>query len=199
MYLSRNSGLWVISLALMCTACERKPRQQVNAFYNLDSLITRQVSNLVELQPSLEKVAVIDGVSERVVLNDADSAIWAREFEIFRRLDLNEKTLNVSQYKKERGLRDPSSNLGIIEYTATRPLPLSYVRIYYQETPEKVRRIEGEVFEENRMYASGRFLSMEFIDVNGEPAVVGYEIRGSQKMILGDSVKFAIKGELTYD
>lgn len=131
MYLSRNSGLWVISLALVWTACERKPLQHVNAFYNLDSLITMQVQHLVELQPSLEKKAVIDGVSEKVVLQDTDSTTWARELEIFRQLDLNEKTLNVSQYQKERGLRDASSNLGIIEYTATKPLPLSYVRIYY--------------------------------------------------------------------
>ncbi|HEY8513729.1 MAG TPA: hypothetical protein VIL31_17350 [Cyclobacteriaceae bacterium] len=199
MFLSRHSGLWVIVLALILPACERKAQQRTQVFYNLDSLISAQVRRLVELQPALEKEAVINGESEKVVLHDLDSAMWARELEIFRQLDLNEKTLNATQYSGEQGIRDATSNLAIIQYTATQPLPLSYVRIYYQDTPEKIRRIEGEVSEENRLYASGRFLAMEFEDVDGGPAVVGYEIRGAQKMILGDSMKFAIKGALTYD
>lgn len=199
MCLSGNSGLWVIIIALLGTACERQPRRDAHAFYNLDSLIDNQVQRLVELQPSLEKEATINGTSEKVVLESMDSTLLAREFEIFRQLDLNEKTLNASQYQDEQGIRDANSNLSIIQYTAMNPLPLSYVRIYYQDTPEKVRRVEGEIFEKNRLYASGRFLTMEFIDVEGGPAVVGYEIRGTQKMILGDSMKFAIRGTLTYD
>src|SRR5690554_6673963 len=199
MFLSRHSGLWVIVLALILPACERKAQQRTQVFYNLDSLISAQVRRLVELQPALEKEAVINGESEKVVLQDLDSTMWARELEIFRQLDLNEKTLNATQYQGEYGLRDATSNLAIIQYTAMNPLPLSYVRIYYQETPGKVRRIEGEIFEENRLYSSGRFLSMEFIDVNDGPAVLGYEIRGAQKMILADSMKFVIKGTLTYD
>jgi hypothetical protein len=199
MYLSRDSRLWVIILALLSTACERKPQERVEAFYDLDSLITMQVKRLTELQPTLEKEAVINGVSEKVVLNNLDSAMWAREFEIFRQLDLNEKALNAAQYHGERGLRDNTSNLGIIQYTAMQPLPLSYLRIYYQDTPGKIRRIEGEITEKNRLYASGRFLSMEFINLNGGPAVVSYEIRGAQKMILADSMKFVIRGALTYD
>ena len=199
MYLSRDSALWIIALALLSTACERRPRQQVQAFYNLDSLISMQVKRLAELQPSLEKKAVINGVSEKVVLQDLDSAGWAQEFEIFRQLDLNEKARNASQYRSERGLRDATSNLGIIQYTAMQPLPLSYVRVYYQDTPTKVRRIVGEVFDKNRLYASGRLLSMEVIDLNGRPAVVSYEISGGQRMILGDSMKFVVRGALTYD
>ncbi|MDV3309825.1 MAG: hypothetical protein LOY03_13520 [Cyclobacteriaceae bacterium] len=199
MYLLRNSVWCALVIALLSAACERKPEQRVQAFYNLDSLIDMQVQRLVEMQPSLEKEALINGESERVVLQDLDSTMWARELEIFRQLDLNEKTLNATQYQGEYGLRDATSNLAIIQYTAMNPLPLSYVRIYYQETPGKVRRIEGEIFEENRLYSSGRFLSMEFIDVNDGPAVVGYEIRGAQKMILADSMKFVIKGTLTYD
>jgi hypothetical protein len=199
MFLSRNSGLWVIVFALLLSACERKARQRTNVFYNFDSLLSTQVQLLVELQPSLEKEAVINDESEKATLRDLDSATWARELEIFRQLDLNQKTLNAIQYRGEHGLRDATSNLAIVQYTATRPLPLSYVRIYYQDTPEKIRRIEGEIFEKNRLYASGRFLTMEFTDVNGNSAVVGYEIRGAQKMILGDSMKFVIKGALTYD
>src|SRR5690606_4169452 len=199
MYLSRNSGLWLVLLVLLLAACERKAQRRAQAFYDLDSLLNTQITRLVELQPSLEKEAVINGESAKVVLRDLDSASWAREFEIFRQLDLNEKTRNASQYRGEHGLRDATSNLAIIQYTAMQPLPLSYVRIYYQDTPEKIRRIEGEIFEENRLYASGRFLAMEFTDMNGGLAVVGYEIRGGQKMILGDSMKFAIKGALTYD
>lgn len=183
----------------MGTACERQPQQSAEVFYNLDSLINAQVKHLVQLQPSLEKVAVINGESETVVLTDTDSAVWAREFQIFRQLDLNARALNAEQYRTERGRGHASSNLAIIEYTATQPLPLSFVRIYYQDTPGKVRRIEGEIFEENRLYASDRLLSMEFIDVNGHPVIVAYEIRGAQKMFLGDSVNFSIKGALTYE
>src|SRR5690606_11494716 len=92
MYLSRNSGLWLVLLVLLLAACERKAQRRAQAFYDLDSLLNTQITRLVELQPSLEKEAVINGESEKVVLRDLDSASWAREFEIFRQLDLNEKT-----------------------------------------------------------------------------------------------------------
>lgn len=177
------------------------PRETAGSFYDIDSLIDQQVANLVRLQPVLEKEAEINGEQEVVRLENADSAAWARELDIFRQLDLNAKSLNAGRYKVTTGLKDGASNLSIIEYAATEDLPLSQVRIYYQGNPKRVRRIEGKFRskETNRLYSSGRYLSMELIDIKSRAMLSQYRVTGGQKMILGDTVSYTIMGAVTYE
>lgn len=188
-------------LVLMAGACQVSPRTSAGVFYDLDSLIDQQVAYLSKLQPTLEKEAEINGEQERVTLESPDSTVWAKELDIFRQLDLNAKALNASRYEIKTGLRDVASNLNIIEYTATEELPLSQVRIYYEGDPGKVRRIEGEFRsnESNRLYASGKMLSMEMIEINSHAMLTHYQVTGGQKMILGDTLSYSVVGAVTYE
>lgn len=190
-----------VTVVLTMCACQMSPQESTAVFFDLDSLIDQQLVNLSRIQPVLEKEAEINGEQERIRLEKTDSAVWAKELDIFRQLDLNAKALNAGRYEIKTGLRDETSNLNIIEYTAKEELPLSQVRIYYQESPEKVRRIEGKFRsnESNRLYSSGRYLSMELIDINSRAMLMRYQVIGGQKMILGDSISYNLVGALTYE
>lgn len=188
-------------MVMAMSACQMAPPEGTAVFFDLDSLIDQQVANLSRIQPVLEKEAEINGKQERIKLEKTDSAVWAKELDIFRQLDLNARALNAGRYEVKTGLRDGTSNLSIIEYAAKEELPLSHVRIYYQENPEKVRRIEGKFRskETNRLYSSGRYLSMELIDINSQAMLTKYSVIGGQKMIMGDSMSYNIVGALTYE
>src|SRR5690606_11155096 len=201
MYLLRNRSILSFTMVMAMSACQMSPRESTALFFDLDSLIDQQVANLSRIQPVLEKEAEINGKQETIRLEKTDSAIWAKELDIFRQLDLNARALNAGRYEVKTGLRDGTSNLSIIEYTAKEELPLSHVRIYYQDNPEKVRRIEGKFRskETNRLYSSGRYLSMELIDINSQAMLTKYSVIGGQKMIMGDSISYNIVGALTYE
>lgn len=201
MYSLKNRWVFAGAMALTIGACQVAPRESTGVFFDLDSLIDQQVAILSRIQPVLEKEAEINGKQERVRLEKPDSAVWAKELEIFRQLDLNGRTLNAGRYEIKTGLRDDGSNLNIVEYTAKEDLPLSQVRIYYQENEGKVRRIEGKFRskESNRLYSSGRYLSMELIDINAQAMLTHYQVMGGQKMILGDSIRYNVVGALTYE
>ena len=200
MYSLRNRLVFSVAMLTM-GACQVSPQESTAVFFDLDSLIDQQVAHLSRIQPVLEKEAEINGVKEGVRLEKPDSAVWAKELGIFRQLDLNAKALNAGRYEIKAGLRDDTSNLNIIEYTAKEELPLSQVRIYYQDNTGKVRRIEGEFRskESNRLYSSGRYLSMELIDINSQAMLMQYQVIGGQKMILGDSISYNVVGALTYE
>jgi hypothetical protein len=201
MYLLRSRRLLYGLITTLLMACAGTNGEQSTAFYDLDSLIDVQVAYLSKMQPALQKEAEIDGKLEVIRLTRSDSAGWARELEIFRQLDLNAKKLNATRYEIRSGLHDNTSNLNILEYRTKEAdaLPLSMVRIYYQEKPENIRKIEGTFNESNGLYSSSRYWSMELIDIRDTIVLTNYAVTGSQKMIFGDSVKFKIRGTLSYE
>jgi hypothetical protein len=71
------------------------------------------------------------------------------------------------------------------------------MKIYYYGQPENIKRIEAQFNEVNSLYSSSRFLIMNFQDLNNKPVLSSYSVTGGQKMFLGDTVIFSIKGIVT--
>lgn len=193
---SLNKVVLSFGLLLFLSACTHEERT-VNTFYNIDSLVTSQINNLAQLDPQVAKEARINTTEENTRLTLDDTVAWKKELDVFRQLDLN-KAINLGNYKVEDGIRDKASNLVIKEFTSTKDLPVVYLKVYYQDHMEDVRKIEGLFHEDNALYSSKRYLSMELNKVENENVVISYSISGGQKMILGDSVDYSIKATLTY-
>jgi hypothetical protein len=149
------------------------------------------------LKPSVVKEARINESEEVSTITIGDTLLWKKELDVFRQLDLN-KGINIDNYKIDEGIADNASNLTITEYTSKNDLPVVYLKIYYQDKVEDIRRIQGLFHEDNSLYTSKRYFSMELTKVGTETVIVSYSISGGQKMILGDSVKYSVKGILTY-
>lgn len=185
-------------MVAVCTSCDRNGSNELTVFYDFDSLIDQQIIHLTRMEPLLLKEAEMDGRHERIEIDRPDSSTWAKELDIFRQLDLNAKRLNEGRYEILDGRKDPASNLRVCEYRAKINIPLSLVRIYYEGRPHRIRKVDGKFKESNGLYSNEQFFSLELADISNKTMLTGYSIMGSQKMILGDSVRFKIRGELSY-
>ena len=150
---------------------------------------------LTQNQATLHKHAVFNGMNDDTVFR-ADSTIWQNELEIFRQLQAINKPVNRDNYLVDDGLYDPASNLTVKAFSTSANLPVKYVRVFYQDSLSKPRKIEALYDNKNTLYASSRLLTLEFGRFKNKLVLTSYAIEGGQQMKLGDSVMFKIKGEV---
>ena len=65
-------------------------------------------------------------------------------------------------------------------------------KIYYQDIPSKLRKIEALYQQDNALLKTRRKLTMEFTDLYDKNILTSYSIDGTQKMFVGDSIRFTI-------
>lgn len=185
--------LIILAIGIMLFSCEK---QNVNTtlYYNIDSLIQAQANFLTASHAVLTKKAEIDGEEETSTL---DSVTWMHELDIFSELKVINTPNKTGKYTIESGVKDPNSNLTIRSFTGKDTLPIVYLKLFYLDNPSKIRRIEALYREENSLLKGSRLLILEFQEIHNKIVLTSYSIEGSQKMFLGDSVKFSVKGSIT--
>lgn len=181
----------VIGLVLL-SSCERQ--QTASLYYNIDSLVNEQILYLTQTKAGLRKQGEINSVAQDTTFVPADSAAWARELDIFTEIGMVNKPINQGAYEVMDGLDDPSSNLTIRSFIANKELSVVYLKLFYLETPDKLRKIEALYQQENTLLKSNRNLVMEFTDMYNKSILTSYSIVGEQKMFVGDTVNFTITG-----
>jgi hypothetical protein len=188
-----SAGFFTCLLLCLCS-CNKKAK--VVSLYNVDSLISAQVNFLSAKKATLYKTASISGHKDDSVYVPVDTLAWKNELEIFSQLQAINKPINREFYMVDDGLYDPSSNLTVKAISATENLPVRYLRIFYQQSIVKPRKIEALIQDQNELFKSGRVLLMEFQQIDNKSVLTSYSIDGGQKMIFGDSVGFFIKGKI---
>ena len=176
-------------------SCSRIEREKPG-FYSMDSLLARQSKYLARNASGLTKVSNLDVHSDTVRVTPRSTEEWARELEIFAAIEDINKPANKDFYKIEM-LPDSKSNLVVKAFTTNEALPVEFLRLYYQATEDRVRKIEAKYNESNVLYKSTRLLTMEFQQIDENIVLTSYEIQGNQKMFLSDSVKYSIRGDVT--
>lgn len=175
-------------------SCKNSPQQTETYF---DSLIVAQVKYLSNTHPSLIKTAKMNG-TEAQSTSQPDSTIWKSELDIFRQLALFERASFRDAYQLKKGLNDPKSNLLVDLYLAKEPIPIPELRFYYFRNLTNLKRIEATYQQHNALYSTTRQLVLEFDEIKGKPVLINYAMDGSEKMILGDSVKFSMRARINY-
>lgn len=181
----------VISLAVMAMAGCSSEREQPAGLFNVDSLINVQVQNLLAQQATIHKTARLNGEEKTSTVAPGDTVAWEQELSIFLGLDVLNKPINKGEYTV-RTEKDPETGLQIKSFTTTEDLPVQFLKVYYEESPENIRRIEARYHENNSLYASTRLLTMNFAETNNVRLLSSYQIVGGQKMFLDDSVEYDI-------
>jgi hypothetical protein len=171
-------------LIIVLFSCVQQKQSATKTFYDIDSLVTLQIKSLQGLQ--LNKSVEIDGKKEQTSYRP-DSLQWAHELDIFRQLDQVNKASFRDAYVVT-DTKDVNSNLTVRELKANRPVPVSLLRFYYLRTPKDLRKIEASLMEENSLYVNDRKMMLEL----GK----SYRIEGIQKMVMSDSVKFVVEGNV---
>lgn len=182
-----------MALFLALFSCDNHSLK-INRYYPVDSLIHAQVEFLTKSKAMLTKKAEIDGLEEENSFTPKDSSAWAHELHIFSELNVINNPVNAGNYMVESGVKDSNSNLSILTFTGKETLPVVYLKVFYLEAPSKIRRIEALYKEENSLLKGSRLLILEFQEIHNKIILTSYSIEGSQKMFLGDSVQFSVRG-----
>jgi hypothetical protein len=188
-----RSFLFLLLIMAFIAGCSNAPVQQKKGFYDLDSLISFQVNQL-KGRYELNKLVEIDGKKEETRFVP-DSSQWANELDVFRQIgQVNKAAFRDSYVVNET--RDTNSNLTVREISTQGDAPVSLVRLFYLRDISDLRRIEATLQEVNPLYVNTRRLTMEFEPANSIHLVQRYRIEGLQKMVMDDSVRFVIAGEI---
>ena len=180
----------------MC-ACNSSEKEGM--LYPIDSLVTAQIQELSAVHARLQKEAVLGETADSISYTPGDSLNWAKELDIFKQLNIINKPINYHTYRVEDGIQDSSSNLTVKSFVNTTNVPVRFLRVYYQLSIDKPRKIEASYVEKSTLYVSERLLNLEFSQINNKTILTSYSISGAQKIILADSVPFLIKGKIFID
>lgn len=192
-------AVYALSFTLVFATIACESEKQPATFYDIDSLVSGQVNYLTEIQAGLFKEALLAGKIDAVSFTPADTVGWTKELDIFRKLNEINKPVNKGRYEVSDGLLDRGSNLTIKTFKTREPLPVTYLKIYYQGNISKPRKIEALYDEDNPLYKSARLLSMKFQQLENRTVLTSYSVKGGQKMVFGDSVAFYISGKILMD
>ncbi len=188
--------VFLLFVGLGFSGCQQEKAKE-KRYLDMDSLVNAQVNYLSQSKASAKKEATIaDKTSSST--NILDSTAWSHELDVFRQLDLINRPIYRDVYKVKEGVKDSKSNLLITSYEAPNNSPVPYLRLYYQDSPARLKKLEALYQETNSLYRSQRKLEIYFDDTTGKPYLKGYLIEGNQKMMLSDSVHYTIRTEVVF-
>jgi hypothetical protein len=183
-----------VSLILFSSCSQQKEKQVI--YYPIDSLLKSQVNYLTEVKAKLSKDAAINGLSESNTFLPADTTAWQHELDIFFALNTLNKPINLGSYTLLTK-PDSVSNLLIQSFSTTEELPVKYLNVYYLDSPSNIKKIEALYSEKNSLMRNSRLLTLVFKEVYNKNILSSYTIQGGQKMFLGDSVQFSVRGTIS--
>ncbi len=188
--------LFVGLLLIGFGSCSGK-KPSIKSYFNVDSLINRQVGQLTMKAATATKTIAINDREENLVIKP-DSASWVHELGIFRHLDILNKPIYATAYAVTDRVKDIHSNLTLRVYRPTREVPIKEFKMYYQDSFEKLKKIEATIEERNAVYFTARRFVLTFDDLPEGMVLQRYAVHGFQKMILGDTVRFSLSAEIMY-
>jgi hypothetical protein len=182
--------LWLIA------GCGPRSSSTVQGTFDVDAFLNAQVGLLSQRGVTLQKQAAVNGVGSDSTLVPS-AARWTKELEIFRQLNQIGSRLYSDTYDRDNALDDPQSNLKIQRFSSA-TAPLRELRLYYQDDLSHLRRVVGEVVEDNPMYAAGRTLTLEIEEDGAQLMLSSYRVVGYQKLALRDTARYMITGTLRW-
>jgi hypothetical protein len=190
---------WIVLLLIVLMAACTRPNKTEATHFNIDSLLNKQVVDLWSLKASLTKEGNIGETKQDTLLTALDTTRWRKELDIFTEIGLINKPAYRVLYTMKDGLADASSNLTIREFETTHELPVRYLKLFYLDDLQKLRKVEALIRQENALLKTQRKLVMEFSDVYNKNVLTSYSIEGGQKMLAGDSVHFTLNGTVQFN
>ncbi|MCU0398582.1 MAG: hypothetical protein MUC73_10810 [Cyclobacteriaceae bacterium] len=199
MFLLKRNIIFIFVLVLAGLFPSCKQERSVSGYYPVDSLLEEQIQLLTNTPISLQKEAWINSGHQDTLIASLDSATWYNELDMFNEIDWINRPINQGSYTVLDKQKDPYSNLIIREYRANKPMAIRYLKLYYQDTPVKLRKLESLYEMESALLSSKRKLTMEFTDLYNKNILSSYSVEGEQKLVVGDSVHYLIKGKVQFN
>ncbi len=188
-----KTALFFIAVGL--SGCLDKPEKQAVYYFNLDSMLIAQKAYLQGNSMQLDKWAYVDADTSQNTYKP-DSLGWKDELAFFNKMNINKPVLQ-GVYNVEV-TEDVHSNLLIKSFIPAEgsDVEVQYLKLYYLDNISQLKKMEALYQENNPIYKSQRKFTLFFEDKSGVAYLDKFLVEGSQKMILKDSVKFKIEGNI---
>ncbi|MBS1557307.1 MAG: hypothetical protein JST69_01165 [Bacteroidetes bacterium] len=189
---------WVIItvVAGALWSCVSDEQKNKKIYFDFDSLMTAQVKNIKKNEIVLLKKTILNSLTDSLSLKP-DSIQLKNEMEMFRQLDDINKPMYKGWYKIETK-EDVNSNLKVRTFTTNTKATVPFVKLFFNQKINRLKRIESSWAENNAMMNTQRFLMLEFEDHNDQPRLMHYRVTGHQKVIFSKSVSLAVEGWIKY-
>ena len=186
-------------LTVSCNSNSSQPVQGLDdtPYYDLEGLINAQVYLLDSLNPQVEMLAMISGKQETKVLRK-DSAEWAEALGLYAEADLNRPVLRDQYSIKDSYANDFGWQLRTYQAIQPGDVDIPYLKVFYEDDIDNVRRVEALFREENPLYSTLRSMSIGFERRAGRVMITSYTTTGRQKMVLRDSILYQTNARIIY-
>ncbi len=188
---------YALFTALVLSRCT--PPVQEFRFMAMDSLMQEQITVLAEKNAALQKTATINNKQQDTLIIKTDTVFWKNELGLFSEINLMNRPLYRDRYRQLTDRQDVASNLMIREFRGDGTVPVTYLRIYYQDSPNAIRKLEAAYRDSTALLNSKRFFMLEFVDLDSKSILSSYSFTGSQKLLVGDSVRYSVKARVLFN
>lgn len=171
------------------------PKRKVNKYFDLSEFFSHQVIMLDSINPQLMKYAKVDDKTAEETMR-LDSAGWAKEMEIFKKLDINKPVL-IDSYQIDTIYKDHQT---ILKYDAYDPekVQVEYLHLYFNTNLNNLQQINAFYKEVSPLYKTRRRLHLHFQPMRTKVFLNKYQIEGQQKIVLKDTVSFNVTSEVIF-
>ncbi|GAB2774405.1 hypothetical protein HNQ93_001050 [Hymenobacter luteus] len=186
---------WLLGTVVLLSACEPgqdatvrpNPANSKPAYFNLLGFLEKQATLLNGRKPVVEKQAVLrDGHQETTRVTQTD---WAKELQIFQQADINKPALRGlyqvdcvttpaglvrRSYRRQPGTEHPVEQLTVVSRGGS------------------VQELTATVAQDNPLVYSAKTMTLRC--QNGQ--ISSYQVSGVQKLVLFDSVRYAVRARV---
>jgi len=185
-------GFVVILFSLSSCQQEKSSVTADPLYFDIVTLIDRQVELLSSINPSLVKAYEVEGKVETRTLGDIN---WEGELSIFKEADLNSPVLRGKYLKKEektdQGKRVSYTPIDILQKG------ISTFVVEFDES-ENPTSIQTELISDNIVFSSQRKLSLYFDQLKGTPILKSYSILSKENLIFKKEEANRLNGTITF-
>ncbi|HYG39349.1 MAG TPA: hypothetical protein VD908_12045 [Cytophagales bacterium] len=176
------------------SACEGRENKEIlnPLYFDINGLITSQISLLDSLKPGLNKSLTFDKVTEEQA---SPKVNWQQELEIFKEADINSPVLRETyQVKEEKGKRTTTIHYLPIEDKNKGVVKLS---ITY-DANKKLKSIHCKITSNNWLYSFERDLELFFSNEKNLELLQGFSIKNSQEILFKKKDQSKLKANIIF-
>jgi len=172
----------VLILHGSCSLSEE--RIEVDAYFNLDSVLNAQTAWLIESNARLEKRIQLNGQLDQLT-ESPDSAEWQDELRVLYQIDPNQAEYVNAFHVKDSLNQNTQFTIYILQEGERTPLK----RLEIAHRNETLHFVKGEIINESWIQTEKKWF---FIKFNADGKLKQYQVIGGKKQIFSDSTSFTI-------
>jgi hypothetical protein len=171
-----------LAILILLISCAEKPAEKTHKYFDIKSLFSKQIEELVKEKPIFKKEITINAEKEAKDLSEIN---WTKELDPFLQSDINKPA-----FMQSYDIEETDSTLRYSLKTDEK-LPISSILIMNKKEDNQLKSIEIISSDENLLYNWSKTLTASFENNKLQK----YSVKGKQKILVFDEENYQIIGK----